>query len=73
TGRAPADGGGAGRAGDRQWLVSLERALATPRGREAVRRLRSVLTQRGGEERVLAAAQAVEDVWEELRPRATRG
>ncbi len=62
TGRAPA----------RDWLASLARSVATSRGRAAVRRLQSVLTQRGGDERVLAAAHAVEDVWEELRPRATR-
>jgi hypothetical protein len=29
-----------------------------------------MLTKPGGPERVLGAAQAVEDVWEELRPRA---
>jgi len=55
----------------RQWLSSLELALPTRRGREAVRRLQDVLTKPGGAERVLGAAQAVEDVWEELRPRAT--
>lgn len=56
----------------RAWLESLELALRTQRGRTAVRRLRHLITERsGGEERVLAAAQAVEDVWEELRPRST--
>ena len=55
----------------RQWLSSLELALPTRRGREAVRRLQDLLTKPGGAERVLGAAQAVEDVWEELRPRAT--
>lgn len=55
----------------RQWLSSLELALPTRRGREAARRLQDVLTKPGGAERVLGAAQAVEDVWEELRPRAT--
>ena len=60
-------------AGDQgQWLAALELALPTPRGRQAARRLQQTLTQHGGAERVLAAAQAVEDVWEELRPRRTR-
>jgi hypothetical protein len=55
------------------WLASLELAMREPRGRAAVRRLRRLIIERnssGG--RVLAAAQAVEDVWEELRPRKTR-
>lgn len=61
------------RGGDhRQWLATLELALPTPRGRQAVRRLQAVVGQPGGAERVLAAAQAVEDVWEELHPRTTR-
>jgi hypothetical protein len=55
----------------RQWLSNLELALPTRRGREAVRHLQNLLTKPGGAERVLGAAQAVEDVWEELRPRAT--
>jgi hypothetical protein len=54
------------------WLDGLQLAMASERGRTAVRRLRDLITQRGGVERVLAAAQAVEDVWEELRPRTTR-
>ncbi len=54
-----------------QWLASLELALPGMRGRQAARRLQDILTKPGGAERVLAAAQAVEDVWEELRPRAT--
>jgi hypothetical protein len=54
----------------RQWLAALELALPGARGRRAARRLRHILTQPGGAERVLGAAQAVEDVWEELRPRA---
>ncbi len=56
----------------RSWLAGLELALATPAGRDAVRRLRQIVTQPGGPERALAAAQAVEDVWEELRPPTTR-
>jgi uncharacterized protein DUF4350 len=54
-----------------QWLAALELALPGVRGRRAARRLQETLTKPGGAERVLAAAQAVEDVWEELRPRAT--
>ncbi len=54
------------------WLEGLELATRGPRGRAAVHRLHHLLTARdpGGESaRVLQAAQAVEDVWEELRPR----
>jgi hypothetical protein len=57
------------------WLEGLELATRGPKGRAAVRRLQHLLTARdpGGESsRVLHAAQAVEDVWEELRPRQTR-
>jgi hypothetical protein len=55
------------------WLQSLELAVRGPRGRGAVRRLQHLLTARDRhEQRVLDAAQAVEDVWEELRPRETR-
>ena len=56
------------------WLEALELATTTPRGRGSVRRLRHLIIQRGGapQERTLDAAQAVEDVWEELRPRTPR-
>ncbi len=54
----------------RQWLGALELALPGARGRRAARRLQDMLTKPGGSERVLGVAQAVEDVWEELRPRA---
>jgi hypothetical protein len=55
------------------WLESLELAMRGPQGRTAVRRLHYLLTARDrDEQRVLLAAQAVEDVWEELRPRTTR-
>ena len=66
--------GGAMRDGDLlPWLASLELAMRRPQGRHAVRRLQHLLTARDrDEQRVLAAAQAVEDVWEELRPRQTR-
>ena len=57
---------------ERAWLAALELALPTPTGRNAVRRLQRAINEPGGPERALAAAQAVEDVWEELRPRTTR-
>ncbi|HJS42303.1 MAG TPA: DUF4350 domain-containing protein [Gemmatimonadales bacterium] len=56
------------------WLEALELAMRRPEGRAAVRRLRHLLRERSGSDgsRVLATAQAVEDVWEELRPRTKR-
>jgi hypothetical protein len=63
------------------WLEGLELAMRGVKGRAAVRRLHQLVTARdrqsaagGGSDpaRVLHAAQAVEDVWEELRPRTTR-
>jgi Domain of unknown function (DUF4350) len=57
----------------RSWLATLELALPTAAGRHAVRRLQRILNQPGGSERALAAAQAVEDVWQELRPAKTFG
>jgi hypothetical protein len=63
------------RGGDTEtWLEALELAMRRPEGRAAVRRLRHLLRERGGTDGslVLATAQAVEDVWEELRPRTTR-
>jgi hypothetical protein len=56
------------------WLESLELVMRGPRGRDAVRRLQRLTHPSGNGEgdRVLATAQAVEDVWEELRPRTTR-
>lgn len=57
------------------WVEGLQLAMRGPQGRAAVRRLHEVLTVREhgrAPDRVLAAAQAVEDVWEELRPRTTR-
>ena len=56
----------------RAWLTELELALPTARGRTAARRLQQIVSQPGGPERALAAAQAVEDVWEELHPQTTR-
>ncbi len=56
---------------ERAWLATLELALPTAAGRNAVRRLQRVVNQPGGPERALEAAQAVEDVWLELRPAKT--
>ncbi len=56
----------------REWLAALERALPTAAGRDAARRLQQIIHQPGGPERALAAARAVEDVWEELRPQTMR-
>jgi len=58
--------------GQRSWLAALELGLPTATGRDAVRELQRTINQPGGPERALAAAQAVEDVWEELRPQTTR-
>ncbi|HTR22057.1 MAG TPA: DUF4350 domain-containing protein [Gemmatimonadales bacterium] len=57
----------------RDWLTALEVSVTSPRGRAAVRTLRRVVDQPGGpsSERLLKAAQAVEDVWQELRPQGT--
>lgn len=54
------------------WLRALELVLPGARGRAAARRLQEALANPGGPERVLAAAQAVEDVWQELHPQAKR-
>jgi hypothetical protein len=51
-----------------QWLRALELVLPGARGRAAARRLQETLAKPGGAERVLAAAQAVEDVWQALHP-----
>jgi hypothetical protein len=58
--------------GDQQWLGALELAVPTSRGRAAARRLQDLGNTPAGAARVLVAAQSVEDVWEELRPRTTR-
>lgn len=51
-----------------QWLRTLELVLPGARGRAAARRLQETLAKPGGAERVLAAAQAAEDVWQALHP-----
>lgn len=68
TGHEP---GGRGARPDEDWIAALALAMPTAQGRGAVRRLREAFTKPGGDERVLAAANSVEDVWEELRPRTT--
>ena len=64
-------GQGSGAKADDQWIAALTLAMPSAQGRGAVRRLREAFTKPGGGERVLAAANSVEDVWEELRPRTT--
>jgi hypothetical protein len=50
------------------WIEALALSARTEDARGAVRRLAEILDRRGGQDRVLAAAHAVEDVWEALRP-----
>lgn len=50
-----------------QWLDAMARATDKPEAREAARRLARLLRERGAQDRVLAAATTVEDVWEALR------
>ncbi|HET9387500.1 MAG TPA: DUF4350 domain-containing protein [Gemmatimonadales bacterium] len=55
------------------WLETLELAMRDPKGRAAVKRLRRLMNERnGGDAQVLAAAQTVEDVWEQLHPPTAR-
>jgi len=55
------------------WLETLELAMRDPKGRAAVKRLRRLVNERnGGDAQVLAAAQTVEDVWEQLHPPTAR-
>jgi hypothetical protein len=64
AGHAPSSDPGA-------WLDGLELVLPSDRGRAAARTLRELWRGTGGDERVLEAAQAVEDVWQDLRPRSS--
>ncbi|MFQ6045896.1 MAG: DUF4350 domain-containing protein [Gemmatimonadales bacterium] len=50
----------------REWLESLAVATRSPEAQGAIRRLDWLLRERGGDQRVLSAAQAVEDVWKAL-------
>lgn len=52
---------------DDGWLGALERSARTGPARRAVGRLRAFITHPGGGETVLAAAGAVEDVWDALK------
>ena len=64
-------GGGAPRVqgpGVSAWLDSLALAARSRQARDSVARLGRIMSERDGDERVLAAATAVEDVWEALRP-----
>ena len=55
------------------WLETLELAMRDPKGRAAVTRLRRLVNERnGGDAQVLAAAQTVEEVWEQLHPPTAR-
>ncbi len=50
------------------WLDSLALAARSREARDSVARLGRIMSERDGDERVLTAATAVEDVWEALRP-----
>jgi hypothetical protein len=61
-------GGKAERRADRRWIAGLGQTAATRRGRDAVQTLTEVTRPGQPALSVLRAANAVEDVWEELRP-----
>ena len=50
------------------WLATLDRRLAAPRARTALQRLTELTSRPQRAAGVLAAANAVEDVWEEWKP-----
>lgn len=60
--------GRAGREPAAQWLASLAGRTRSARARAAAGRLRDLTRPRRSVDDVLAAANAVEDVWQELRP-----
>jgi hypothetical protein len=60
--------GHAGREPAAEWLASLAERTRSPRVRAAAGRLRDLTRPRRSVADVLAAANAVEDVWQELRP-----
>ncbi len=66
--RRVAPGALRGRGNAAAWLGQLERSLTRPRARTAVRTLRTLTRPGQPSSSVLAAANAVEDLWEELRP-----
>lgn len=57
-----------GAAAEQAWIDALALSARSDDARLAVRRLAQTLDGGGNRERVLAAALAVEDVWEALRP-----
>jgi len=59
--------------GATQWLRALAQSPASREARGSLRTLAHLSADSGGDERVLAAARAVEDVWEAMRPQAKRG
>ena len=50
------------------WLTELGPAVRTPRGQEALESLGATLRQSPDADSVLVAANAVETLWEELKP-----
>lgn len=60
--------GKAERRADAHWIAGLDQSATTRRGHEAVRTLTEVTRPGQPAVSVLRAANAVEDVWEELRP-----
>jgi len=57
-----------GRGDWRPWVAQLPQRVRTPRARDAARTLESLTRPGQPPDGVLRAANAVEDVWEELRP-----
>jgi hypothetical protein len=51
-----------------RWVAQLQDRVRTPRARAAVARLGAFTRPGASAEDVLAAANAVEEVWQELRP-----
>jgi hypothetical protein len=52
----------------RGWLERFDTTVTTPSAREALDRLRAHTRPGQSEQGVLAAANAMEDLWKELRP-----
>jgi hypothetical protein len=52
----------------RGWLVAVDAGTLRSPAREAAQRLRRLSQSPADEQSVMAAANAVEDLWEELRP-----
>ena len=61
-------GGHGERRADPGWISTLDHSATTPRGHQAVQVLTEVTRPGQPALSVLRAANAVEDVWEELRP-----